>query len=46
MRILICNDDGYFAPGIAALAQALQDLAEVVVIAPERDRSGAAGHGG
>lgn len=41
MRILISNDDGYFAPGIAALAGALQDLADVVVIAPERDRSGA-----
>lgn len=41
MRILISNDDGYFAPGIAALARALQDLADIVVIAPERDRSGA-----
>lgn len=41
MRILISNDDGYFAPGISALAESLQDLADVVVIAPERDRSGA-----
>ena len=41
MRILISNDDGYFAPGIAALAAALDDLAEVTVVAPERDRSGA-----
>lgn len=41
MRILISNDDGYFAPGIAALADALRDLAEIVVVAPERDRSGA-----
>ncbi len=41
MRILICNDDGYFAPGLEALAGALADLAEVIVIAPERDRSGA-----
>jgi 5'-nucleotidase len=41
MRILISNDDGYFAPGIAALAEALRDLAEIVVVAPERDRSGA-----
>jgi 5'-nucleotidase len=41
MRILISNDDGYFAPGIAALAEALRDLAEIVVAAPERDRSGA-----
>lgn len=41
MRILISNDDGYFAPGIAALAQALSGLADVTVVAPERDRSGA-----
>jgi 5'-nucleotidase len=41
MRILISNDDGYFAPGIAALAEALRDLAELTVVAPERDRSGA-----
>ena len=41
MRILISNDDGYFSPGIEALATALQDLAEIVVVAPERDRSGA-----
>ena len=41
MRILVSNDDGYFAPGIAALAAALSDLAEVTVVAPERDRSGA-----
>lgn len=41
MRILISNDDGYFAPGIAALAEALRELAEIVVVAPERNRSGA-----
>jgi 5'-nucleotidase len=41
MRILISNDDGYFAPGLACLAQALSAVAEVVVVAPERDRSGA-----
>lgn len=41
MRILISNDDGYFAPGLACLAQHLSGLAEVVVVAPERDRSGA-----
>ena len=41
MRILISNDDGYFAPGIAALAEALSDLASITVVAPERDRSGA-----
>ena len=41
MRILISNDDGYFSPGIEALAQGLAALAEVTVVAPERDRSGA-----
>lgn len=41
MRILLSNDDGYFAPGLAALCEALSPLAEVTVVAPERDRSGA-----
>lgn len=41
MRILLSNDDGYFAPGLAALADALQDIGEVVVVAPEQNRSGA-----
>jgi 5'-nucleotidase len=41
MRILLSNDDGYFAPGLAALAAALSKHAEIVVVAPERDRSGA-----
>jgi len=41
MRILLSNDDGYFAPGLAALAEALAKIAEIVVVAPERDRSGA-----
>ncbi len=41
MRILISNDDGYFAPGLASLATHLAEIAEVVVVAPERDRSGA-----
>ena len=41
MRILLSNDDGYFAPGIAALARALSALGTVTVVAPERDRSGA-----
>lgn len=41
MRILISNDDGYFAPGIEHLAAALGRLADVTVVAPERDRSGA-----
>jgi 5'-nucleotidase len=41
MRILLSNDDGYFAPGLEALAQALAQHADVTVVAPERDRSGA-----
>lgn len=41
MRFLLSNDDGYFAPGIATLAMALGDEGEVMVCAPERDRSGA-----
>jgi 5'-nucleotidase len=41
MRILISNDDGYFAPGIERLAAALREHAEITVVAPERDRSGA-----
>ncbi|MFA7503312.1 MAG: 5'/3'-nucleotidase SurE [Burkholderiaceae bacterium] len=41
MRILISNDDGYFSPGIAALAEVAQEFGEVTVVAPERDRSGA-----
>ena len=41
MRILISNDDGYFAPGLACLAEHLARIADVVVVAPERDRSGA-----
>jgi len=41
VKILLSNDDGYRAPGLAALAAALSPLAEVTVVAPERDRSGA-----
>lgn len=41
MHFLISNDDGYFAPGIATLALALGDEGDVLVCAPERDRSGA-----
>ncbi|HYC38473.1 MAG TPA: 5'/3'-nucleotidase SurE [Usitatibacter sp.] len=41
MRILCSNDDGYFAPGLAALVEGLAALGEVTVVAPERDRSGA-----
>lgn len=41
MRILISNDDGYLAPGINALAEALANVAEIVVVAPDSNRSGA-----
>jgi len=40
MRILLSNDDGYFAPGLACLAEHLAKIAEIIVVAPERDRSG------
>jgi len=41
MHILLSNDDGYFSPGLTALARVLGELATVTVVAPERDRSGA-----
>lgn len=41
MRILLSNDDGYLAPGIVCLAGALRELAQVTLVAPDRDRSGA-----
>ncbi|CAM3306348.1 MULTISPECIES: 5'/3'-nucleotidase SurE [Pseudomonas] len=41
MRILISNDDGVTAPGLAALYAALADYAECVVVAPDQDKSGA-----
>lgn len=41
MRILISNDDGYLAPGLAALHGAIRMVAETLVIAPDRNRSGA-----
>jgi 5'-nucleotidase len=41
MKILLSNDDGYQAKGIICLAQALQTCAELTVVAPDRDRSGA-----
>ena len=41
MRILLSNDDGYFAPGLEALARAISGLAEIEVVAPQRDRTGA-----
>ncbi|PLZ03654.1 5'/3'-nucleotidase SurE [Burkholderia sp. WAC0059] len=41
MRILISNDDGYLAPGLSALHDALRPFAEVTVMAPEQNCSGA-----
>jgi 5'-nucleotidase len=40
MRILISNDDGYLAPGLAALVAACQGLGQIDVIAPEQNASG------
>jgi 5'-nucleotidase len=39
MRILISNDDGYLAPGLIALAEVLEPIAEIVVVAPDSNRS-------
>jgi 5'-nucleotidase len=41
MKILLSNDDGYRAPGLEIMAQSLADVAEIIVVAPELDRSGA-----
>ena len=41
MNILISNDDGYQSEGITALARALASIADIHVVAPDRDRSGA-----
>ena len=39
MKILISNDDGYQAPGLVALYEALKDLGHVEVVAPEQNNS-------
>lgn len=41
MHILITNDDGYLAPGIRILANTLSAIADITVVAPDRNRSGA-----
>ncbi len=41
MHILVSNEDGYQAPGLLCLVAALKELAEITVVAPDRDRSGA-----
>jgi len=43
MRLLLTNDDGVSAPGLAALYEGVRDLGEVTVVAPEFERS-AVGH--
>ena len=43
MNILITNDDGIHAPGISALKQALEKIADVLVVAPDTEKS-AVGH--
>lgn len=40
MRILLTNDDGVFAPGLAALEQQLRHLGDVIVVAPATEQSG------
>lgn len=37
--ILVTNDDGFFSKGIQILAEALEELGEVFIVAPDRDRS-------
>lgn len=41
MKILVSNDDGYLATGINVLTEALQAVADVIVVAPDRNRSAA-----
>jgi len=43
MNILVCNDDGIWAPGIDVLAKSLSEIGDVTVVAPHRERS-TAGH--
>lgn len=40
MKILVSNDDGVYAPGLACLAEALSDVGQVTVVAPDRNQSG------
>jgi 5'-nucleotidase len=39
LRVLVTNDDGIQAPGLRALADALREVAEVTVVAPDQERS-------
>lgn len=41
MKILLSNDDGIYATGLRFLAEALMDIADIIIVAPDRNRSGA-----
>lgn len=41
MKILLSNDDGVHAEGVHQLADALRDIADITIVAPDRNRSGA-----
>lgn len=41
MHFLVSNDDGYLAPGLLAMVNALKPLGKITVIAPEQNHSGA-----
>ena len=41
MHFLVSNDDGYLAPGLLALVNALKPIGKITVIAPEQNHSGA-----
>ena len=41
MKILLSNDDGFLAPGLECLAAAVREVADITVVAPDRNRSGA-----
>ncbi len=40
-QLLVSNDDGVYAPGLAALASSLKNIAQLTVVAPDRNHSGA-----
>jgi 5'-nucleotidase len=40
MKILISNDDGYQAIGIQTLINELKNIAQLIIVAPDRNRSG------
>ena len=40
MNILVTNDDGILAPGLALLADVCREVGDVTVVAPDREQSG------